>query len=322
MRSTAASAVRALVTVALTSLVVIVVWDRRGELVDLVEHPPADLAVIAALVVLGHFLNSTEFWLLYRAQGVTGFGVVENWMVFTAGQLGNLLPGQVGSLFKFRYMSVVHGLSYARSGSNYGANMVVTFASSALTGLIGIVVSSSTGDRPSIVLVLAFVTLGATALLVLLVPAPDLPFLRGRPARAWSGFRDGWEELRRQPRVAIAVLLLDVGKYGLVALRFQLAFALLGVHESFAFFLVIAPAAGVAGTIAFTPGGIGFRESFVAAAAVGMGTALDTGLLAATVDRGILLASSVLLGSIGWISSAGRIRRARQDAELNRSPAR
>jgi uncharacterized membrane protein YbhN (UPF0104 family) len=89
-----------------------------------------------------------------------------------------------------------------------------------------------------------------------------------------------------------------------------LAFALLGVDESFWFFLVVAPAAAIAGIIAFTPGALGFRELFVTTAAVGMGSSLDDGFLAATTDRGVMLASAIVLGVFGYLYTVPRLRRA------------
>jgi uncharacterized membrane protein YbhN (UPF0104 family) len=304
------AAARVVTTVVLIGLLLAVVWDRRGELVDLVEDPSWDLAVIGVLVVVGHFLNSAEFWVLYRAQGLTRFGLLENWMVFTAGQLGNLLPGQMGSIYKFRYMKVVHGFDYARSGSNYGANLVVTLVSSAVAGLLGLGLSTGRGVAPSPLLFVAFGGVGVASALMLAFPLPHLGWLPGRARRVWVGFREGWEELRRQPNVAAVAVVLDLAKYVLVAIRFQVAFSLIGIDEPFTYFLVIAPAAGVAGMLAFTPGGIGFREAFIAAAAVGMGSELDAGLLAATVDRGVMLAASLVLGSVGWVYTSRRMRHA------------
>ena len=291
----------------LVALVVVVVaqWD---ELRPAFDDPGRQLALIAVLVVVGHFLNSTEFWLLYRAQGLR-IGIWENWLLFTAGQLGNLVPGQVGTLYRFRYLKVVHRFSYGRSGSAFGANLVLTFASSAIAGIVGLVGVAAAGGTVRPWIVAAVAGLAVVSVAVIAVPVPAVPFLTGPAERVWRGFRSGWNDLRRQPRVAALVLLLDLGKYLLVAWRFQVSFALLGVDEPYWYFLVIAPAAGLAGLLSFTPGGLGFREAFVTAAAVGMGSEFDIGLLAATVDRGVMLAASVVLGSVGFAVTLPKLRR-------------
>ncbi len=93
----------ALVVAALIALV----WNRRDDLRPLWEDPSWDLALIATLIIVGHFLNSAEFWVVYRSIGVK-VTFWENWMVFCSGLLGNLLPAQVGTIYKFQYMKTVH----------------------------------------------------------------------------------------------------------------------------------------------------------------------------------------------------------------------
>ncbi len=298
------------VTIAVVAVLVVLVWQRRDDLRPLWEDPSSDLALIAVLIVVGHFLNSAEFWVVYRATGVR-VGFLENWMVFTAGLLGNLMPGQIGTIYKFRYMNAVHGVPYAKSGSNYGANLVISLGSSAIVGIVGVVAYAAGGGDFAWAVFGVLIALGATCVALMRFPLPDWPLLRGSPARAAASFNDGWHEIQRTPRTSLEVLAIDVVKYVLTAWRFQLAFGLLGVDESFWFFLVVAPAAAIAGIIAFTPGALGFRELFVTTAAVGMGATLDDGLLAATTDRGVMLASAVVLGAAGYAYTVPRLRRAR-----------
>lgn len=284
------------------------VWSRREQLRPIVEEPTLDLGLIALLVIVGHFLNSSEFWLLYRAQGVR-LGLFENWMVFTSGLLGNLIPGQVGTIYKFRYMKAVHGLAYSRSGSSYMVNLVITFASTSLVGLTGVLVVASTGGKLAVAMLAVFIGAAVGTVVAVLVPLPKARWLRGAPARAWEGFSTGWSELWSRPRTGAAALGIDVVRSLLTAWRFQLAFSLLGIEQSFWYFAVIAAVAGVAGVVSITPGGLGVRETLITAAAVGMGTPLGDGLLAATVDRSVMLASALVLGTIGYLVTWPRLRR-------------
>jgi uncharacterized membrane protein YbhN (UPF0104 family) len=294
-----------IVVVALIALV----WNRRDDLSPLWEEPSWNLAVIAVLIIVSHFLNSAEFWVVYRSIKVK-ISFWENWMVFCSGLLGNLLPAQVGTVYKFQYMKSVHNLSYARNGSTYGANLIISLGSSAVVGIIGVIAYAASGGRFSWVMLAVFISIGVACAVFLALPLPEIDNPTGRIRRAISNFARGWNDIRTNPRTSITVAVIDVIKYVVTAWRFQLAFSLLGVDESLWFFLVISPAAAIAGIIAFTPGGIGIREFFITAAAVGMGSSFDTGLLAATTDRGIMLASALILGSIGYAYTVPRLRKA------------
>ena len=286
-----------------------VLASRWDQLQPVFSHPIQTLVLIAALVTLGFFLNAWEFQLLYRAQRVH-LGWWENWMIFSTAQAGNLLPAQLGTIYRFRYMKAVHGVSYLRNGSNAGANLVISVGSSALVGIVGVVgVGVATGNLSWLLLgIFGAMALGAAAAMAL--PLPRARFLKGTPQRFWHGFHDGWEELRRQPRTAVAVLAIDLVKYAVTTWRLQLAFGLIGVEESFWFFAVLAPAAGIAGILAFTPGGLGLREAFLTLTAVALGTTAVDGLLGATVDRGVMLIVVIVLGIAGYATTWPRLRRA------------
>ena len=142
------------------------------------------------------------------------------------------------------------------------------------------------------------------------IPLPRFAERSGRLARAWRSFHDGFDAIRRDPKRGWVVVGIEVVKYIVTAWRFQVAFRLLGIHEPFWTFLVIAPAAGIASFISITPGAFGFREVLVTAAAVGMGVHFNIGLLAATVDRAVMLASAITLGSLGFAVTYPRLRAA------------
>lgn len=294
---------------AVVALLFTFVWQRRDDLRPLWADPSWDLLMIGVLVVLGQLLNSSEFWIMYGAVGVR-IGLLENWMVFTAGLLGNLLPGQVGTVYKFRYMKSVHDFPYTKSGSIYGANLVLSLGSSAIVGILGVIVFAAQGGQFALSVFFTFIALGLSCFAILRFRLPQWRIFGGKLTKLATSFNEGWHEIQRKPRAAIQVVVIDIAKYALTAWRFQIAFGLLGVHESFWFFLVVAPAAAIAGIIAITPGALGFRELMVTAAVVGMGASFDNGLLAATTDRGVMLASALVLGVAGYAYTVPRLRRA------------
>jgi uncharacterized membrane protein YbhN (UPF0104 family) len=297
-----------LISLALASILIWYVWARWDDLAKVWQDPSWKLLLIGVLIVASHFLNSLEFWVVYRAMKVK-ISVLENWMVFTSGLLGNLVIGQVGTLYKFRYMKTVHGLAYSSNGSSYGANLVISLGSSSIVGLVGVVCVAITGKPFSFVMAAVFLGLGVACFLLMRMTIPKRFFGTGKIARSAEMFASGWDEIRRTPRTSLFVVLIDIVKYLLTAWRFLLVFQLLGYDNSFWFYLVIAPAAAIAGIIAFTPGGLGFRELFVTSATVGMGGGIDTGLLAATTDRGVMLISAIVLGVSGYWFTSRRMKK-------------
>jgi len=303
-------------TFGFVALLVWFVWSRREDLRPVWGEPSWELLLIGVLIAISHFLNSIEFWIVYKAMGLR-ISVAENWMVFTSGLLGNQLPGQMGTLYKFRYMNVVHKLSHAKNGSSYAANLVISLGSSSIVGMIGVGLYDLAGGQFAAMVFFAYFLLGVLCVALMRFSLPIHSSFPVKIARACRTFNEGWIEIKRTPRTAVVVLFVDVLKYLVTAYRFYLAFQLLGVSESYWFFLVVAPSAAIAGIIAFTPGGLGFRELFVSAVVVGLGTNFDTGMLAATTDRGVMLISALVLGGIGYCYTTPRIRQARN----NVSPA-
>lgn len=293
------------------------VWDQRTTLAAAGDAPIAAIVGIATLFAVAHFLNSTEFWLLYTATGAR-LGAFENWMLFTAGQLANHLPGQLGSLYRLRYMRVVHGVPYLSSAAVYGANLVITIAGASVAGLFGVIGAATMAGAPlSVSMLLVFTVLALLAAAVAVTPLTAFEGRTGIVARLWQGVYAGLSQIRARPRTALLAAAIESVKYLATAWRLQITFALIGVDGSFWLFLVLAPAAGIASFIAFTPAALGFREVFVAAAAAAMGLNLASGLLGATVDRAVMLATFLVLGGMGFLVTLPTLRAAArvEDAE-------
>jgi uncharacterized membrane protein YbhN (UPF0104 family) len=297
------------IPLAVAALLAVFVWNDRDRLDELWNAPVHWIAAIAALVLIGHFLNSTEFWLLYRTNGCRS-GLFENWMLFLASQLGNYVPAQAGTLYRLRYMRAVHDMSYPESAAVYSANFVATLVGASVTAFIGVIGFALAGGRLSYTLLLISAGLIALAIAMAVVPLPQFAARNGRLARAWRSFHSGFEQIRRDPGIAFACVLIEIAKYVVTGVRMYIAFRLLDVDVPFWAFLVLAPAAGIAGFISFTPGAFGFRELFITGSAAALGIGVDNGLLGATIDRAVMLATSLVFGSLAFLYTYPRLRAA------------
>ena len=146
------------------------------------------------------------------------------------------------------------------------------------------------------------------------MPLPKRSDRDGRFMRAWAEFHNGWENVRRQPRVAIEVLLIDTVKLVFLAWRFAVAFHILGIDAPIGVYLVVAPVTALVTVLAPTPGSLGIREGAVAIVVKLLGYSIPTGLLAATIDRVVMLVVACVLGSLGYFVTGRRLRAARDRA--------
>jgi uncharacterized membrane protein YbhN (UPF0104 family) len=97
----------------------------------------------------------------------------------------------------------------------------------------------------------------------------------------------------------------------LLACRFAVAFRILGVDAPIGVYLVVAPVTALVTVLAPTPGSLGIREGAVAVVVALLGYSIPTGLLAATIDRAVMLVVACALGSVGYFVTGRRLRAAR-----------
>ncbi len=302
-----------------TLFVALLAWfivSRRDALEPLKSISVAQVGLVLALTAAAHWLNATEFALIYRSLGAK-VSLTENWLLFTAGQLGNYLPAQAGTIYRFRYLASVHNLTYAQATAGYGANLILTLLSTGGLGLAacaGLYVADGTVSYP---LIAAFGALVAVAVAVYVLPLPMKAGGTSKVARFARGVAAGWGDLRRNPRLGVAVLGLELAKYLTAAIRMQLIFGWLGYDEHLYFFLVLAPVAGLATFIGLTPASLGFREVGIAGSTIALGRSLDEGLLGASLDRGAVLIVSVVFGAIGFVYTGRRLAQAAQERTDN-----
>lgn len=300
--------VRYILPSAFVALLVVYVLRRRSSFESLSDIGIGPIVLVAALTAVGHFLNAEEFGLLYRLMGAP-IGVGENWQLYAAGQLGNLVPGQLGTVFRFRYVKSVHGLSYTDATAAYGANLAITVFATGLAGTFGCIALGIGEGTWSILLLAVLGGLMAVAVVAAVLPVSDRE-RESKLGRLWTRFGRGWHRARSNSRITALVLGLELARHLLLAWRLQITFSWVGTDEPIFFFLIIGPIGALATFVGFTPAAIGIREFAIAAATVALGRTFEEGLLGSAADRAIGLVVVLLTGVPGAIISTRRLRRA------------
>lgn len=289
-------------------------WNNADRLLPLIEVPIEQTLGAGLLFGLGTLLNALEFWVLYRRLGAA-IGVAENWLLYSAGQLLNHAPGQVGTVYRFGYLRAVHRLSYPRAASGYGANLLLTVLSTGALGLVACLVIGMSQGTWSPILLVAFGSLLVVSFAALLLDLPTSES-EGRLASAWRGFQTGWSEVTTHVRTALIVVAIEFIKYAILAVRMKLALSWIGIDQSYGFFLVIAAVTGLVTFLALTPAGVGLRELAIGFAASALGVEFDVALMGATLDRAVMLVWAVVIGGLGLVYTARRMAQTRMEQSV------
>src|ERR1700709_1257046 len=175
-------------------------WNQKDELQKAFETSWEYFVLLIVLNLVGQFVNATEYWMLYRAGGAT-LDWTGNMSAYNAGQLGNYLPLQAGSVYRLHFMKQIYGISYPRSITTYAQNLVITVAAGGVCGLIGVFgTAMTTGESFSWIMFGVSAGMCASALVFALVPLPKANWLPGKVKHWWRDFHTGWEIVRRNPK--------------------------------------------------------------------------------------------------------------------------
>lgn len=273
-------------------------WQRRDTISQVVDVSASVVITLAIGILLSWVVVSWQTFLLFRAQGVA-IGFFENLVVSTATGLGNYLPMRLGTLIRIRYMKRVHRLRVARFGSMLGMRVVLMQSASGVLGLIGVIGVWLTQGRFSVVLAGLFFAIFAVSALAFSLRLPRAAST-GLVRRVWNDFVEGFEVTRARPGVALQVLALLVVQYALLAWRLDVSLAAVDVEASFFLLAMLGPLTGLVSAVAVTPGGIGVREALIGYVTYEVGMTFDSGMIAAAVDRAVILCLIAVLGSISF----------------------
>jgi hypothetical protein len=284
--------------VVLLGAAIAVVYRQHGEFATALaaakSAPAWKFGAILLLPLVNWALTSVLLWTLMRP-----FGRVGRWeMAALVGSawLGNMLPGKPGFIGRVAYHKAVNGIPVRSS--------LLATMTALLTGGLGIVIALAVQlvadpalrrDVPLNRLVPVVLAISGAALL----PAAVLA-LRGRKA-GLPVFETGW--------VLAAAVTIRLCETYVWALRYWLAFSLIGQGQSYGVCVIVAGVSQIAGIL---PVPLGLREWSVgvAASVVRPGAAVP-GLTVDLVTRAAEVAVAIPVGVVGYVWICRRMARAR-----------
>lgn len=280
------------------------VWQNAAEFRSLLDLSASLLFFAVMLNLINFFGNGLINLLLYRRLGAAVTGT-EAMSLSAVNSLANLLPFAGGMLAKGVYLKRKFGLSYTRFLSATMAVFVVMVAASGAVGLATLLYLSNVLDQAIPVLLVAGFLVMLLGVTVLWLP-PSL--LRRGPWRVRvERFLQGWQLIRRDSRLLLAILLLQLALMAVLAGRYWTAFHLMSQPVTLTDCLLFAAGTTLTQLVTITPDGLGIREGIVGGIATLLGFDLGISVMAVAIDRLVSTAIIIALGSAASYYLARRI---------------
>jgi uncharacterized membrane protein YbhN (UPF0104 family) len=275
-----------------------VLWRERAELASAFDLELTSLLVLFVLMGVAHLQRAYEFTYMLRRLGVREpFG--EGFLLTGAGFLLNHLPFNAGLVMRATVLKRDHALPYTSYLSLVAVNALVSVATASALGLVTVLMTRPFVPATALPLLGLFGVMLVGALLALWAPRSWVPAWEGYVGRRLRAFVEGSSKVRGNVRELAWLACLSSAKIAVAGVRMWICFGALGQDVSFLAAGLLASMTIVLSLVNVTPGNLGLRELVLAGLATALGTSYAVGMAAASVDRVVLLAYTVVAGVPG-----------------------
>jgi len=244
------------------------------------------LSLTSARVVqclLNALKTKTGFWDMVRLHNAT--------------ILLNYAPMKFGTLFRANYLKRHYGLSYAHFATFFLYTMFLMTSTAAIIGLAVLLTIYGLGGYENKVLALVFAITIIVSLLFLFVPLP-IPGGQGRLRTALRNFLSGRSQVSKERKTILIAVAYLVVNFFLAAVRLWIIYNSMGKSIHVGGYFILGALDFVVLFIALTPGSLGIRELVLGFGAVVLGMPFEVGILAAMIDRAIIISYAFVAGGI------------------------
>ncbi len=281
------------------------IYDSRDTIFEGVASTSgSDLAWLIGLILLSWFAMGLQNVVLLKSQNV-GMGALESLLVHASTSLLNYVPTRLGTMFRFRYLLEVHGLSYDRNLGLVALRFGLLLTVSAIMAMVGLISLGLVSGVAEVAMMLGVLTLAGLAMALFLWRiGPSRK--DGMLWRLWNGFVAGFQEGReRKDRLAVLAFLILV-QLVLGAVRMDIAFDIVGTPVDLPLLLVVSPVVVLLGLFSFAS--LGVREAIIGGLVAASGQSFTVGVIAASAERAALLLLCLTLGAAGTLVMSLRMR--------------
>jgi uncharacterized membrane protein YbhN (UPF0104 family) len=285
------------ITIGLICAFMYYLYINADRYLELLQLSPLSILLIGLLMLLMLFINGLSNTYLFRGLE-TDLAYREGFHLSAVATFVNQLPLSGGIVTKGFYLKQRHRFPYTKF---FSVTLALLFCYFSVDGLIGISILLYwllLGKAINSALLIGF-TLMASFALIFWVPVDRIKI--PRKFQSWvSQALDGWMLIRRNPKLALKLIGLQVVLIAFVALRYKIAFRMLSQNITLAEAMLFSTASILTQLVSFVPGGLGVRETIVGAVAFALQFDFSVSIVAVGLDR--LITTPVIL-TVGGISA-------------------
>lgn len=280
----------------LTAIFFAYLWSIRHDLLLALRNLRGpQLAAIAGLLLLQWGIRAWRDRLLYAAAGYPLGTAALFWSNNVQLSL-NYLPLKAGTLSAAGFLFSAFGVRVQDFAVVLGHQYLLNALVSSVLAAAALWLVPGDVGAGTILGTLAFVVIGTTALGFLAWDG----FARFLPAGMAERFRQGGVRslaiLKHDAPAARVAMALTFAMCLASAMRMTVVFGIVAVDLGFPDALVISASLMLSALLAITPAGLGITESLVGVTSVLLSHPGPEGVMAATIDRAVILALSILIG--------------------------
>ena len=258
-----------------------------GELKVLVKFRASELVILFLLCFLVAALNARIIKNMLKVLGVRTRFWEMAWLEHAA-QLLNYAPMKFGTLFRAHYLKRHFEFDYSSFAACFAYMTFLMVGSACGLGLAALSIGLGFGAYESRVLGLVLGVLTAGSIAMLIIPIKE-PVGNGRFSRWLRMFLSGRGQLGRARIDQVLSTSLMILNFIVGALRIGIIYKNLNVDVDLAGYFILGSLGYVSLFVGFTPGSLGIREVVLSFGAVVLGIPLEVGVLAAMIDRVVVM---------------------------------
>lgn len=221
----------------------------------------------------------------------------------------NYVPMKFGTLFRANYLKHHYGLRYSHFATFFLYLMFWTTAAASVMGIVIVFAVYGWASYENKILAAVFIGALIFSIVVLFFPLPA-PTGSGQLRATLGNFIAGRQSVSKNRKVLFVCTGLLGVNFLLQALRMGIIYSSMGQDIKPWGCLILGALGFITLLIGITPGALGIRELVLGSAAIVLDVSPEAGLLAAMIDRAIMLSFSLVLGGI---SAAWLWRKSPQD---------